>query len=342
MNKNIELIYTIKSVYLKNMIVRWFLCLSLCLSTVICVAQSSFERIPTGAGPEDIVLDTFSNKETPRLIVSCSSRRKGDTPFQEIMSIDIATNVLKTLVRKEPVPICFHPHGIDLVKGKEGLVLYVANHCDAQKLQRIVKYKVEKDTLIWLSSTSSPLITSPNAVCGRADGRFLVSNDSYKRGSIAEMLFKQKKCRTALCQYGSCSEVGERIAYGNGIMIDGNKVYQASTMPGAVYVYDFTEGKLQNQQLLTKVPGADNIRDFGDEIIVAGHTKFGKFLKHMKNAKRHSPTLIVAINKKTGQQRILFEDDGARISAASTALVFDGYLYISQIFDAFLGKVKLD
>ncbi len=324
------------------MIIRWPLVFSFFLVSVGSFAQVSCEKIPTGAGPEDMVLDTFTSKEKPRLIVSCASRRKGDTPFNEIMSIDIATNALKTLVRKEPTPVCFHPHGIDLVNGQEGLVLYVANHCDAQKVQSIIKYKVEKDTLVWMSSTSNPLITSPNAVCGRADGSFLVSNDSYKRGSIAEMLFKQKKCRTALCEDGSCSEVGERLAFGNGIMIDRDKVYQASTMPGAVYVYDFVEGKLLNQKLLTKVAGADNIRDFGDEIIVAGHTKFGKFLKHMKNEKKHSPTLIVAINKKTGQQRTLFEDDGARISAASTALVFDGYLYISQIFDAFLLKVKLD
>lgn len=321
---------------------RWPLMLSFCAISISSFAQGTFERIHTGAGPEDIVLDTFTSKQNSRLIVSCASRRKGDTVFNEIMSVDIATNALKTFVRKEPTPVCFHPHGIDLVNAQEGLVLYVANHCDAQKVQSIIKYKVEKDTLIWLSSTSSPLITSPNAVCGRVDGSFLVSNDTYKRGSIGELLFKQKKCRTALCQDGSCSEVGERLAFGNGIMIDGDKVYQASTMPGAVYVYDFVEGKLLNQKLLTKVAGADNIRDFGDEIIVAGHTKFGKFLKHMKNTKKHSPTLIVAINKKTGQQRTLFEDDGVRISAASTALVFDGYLYISQIFDAFLLKVKLD
>jgi len=322
--------------------VRWRLVLSFCITSIFCFAQYSVEKIPTGAGPEDMVLDTFSTKGKPRLIVSCSSRRKSETPFNEIMAIDIVTNSLKTLVRKEPTPICFHPHGIDLVYGQEGLVLYVANHCDAQKLQSIIKYKVENDTLKWMSSTSNPLITSPNAVCGSVDGSFLVSNDSYKRGSLSELIFKQKKCRTARCQDGNCMEVGERLAFGNGIMIDGNKVYQASTMPGGVYGYDFLEGKLQNQQLLTKLAGADNIRDFGDEIIVAGHTRFGKFLKHMKNAKKHSPTLIVAINKKTGVQRVLFEDDGTRISAASTALVFDGYLYISQIFDAFLLKVKLD
>lgn len=320
--------------------VRWRLVLTFCVASFICFAQNSVVKIPIGAGPEDMVLDTFSTKGKPRLIVSCSSRRKGETPFNEIMSIDILTNTLKTLVRIEPSPICFRPHGIDLVNGSEGLILYIANHCDAQKLQTIIKYKVEKDTLKWLSSSSNPLITSPNAVSGSVDGSFIVSNDSYKRGSISEMIFKQKKCRTAYCQDGNCSEVGERLAFGNGIMKDGNKVYQASTMPGAVYVYDFVEGKLQNQKLLCKLAGADNIRDFGDEIIVAGHINFGKFLKHMKNEKNHSPTLIVAINKKTGVQRVLFEDDGALISAASTAIVFDGYLYISQIFDAFLLKVK--
>jgi hypothetical protein len=48
-----------------------------------------------------------------------------------------------------------------------------------------------------------------------------------------------------------------------------------------------------------------------------------------------------AINRITGEQKVLFSDDGKKISAASTALIYDGHLYISQVFDDFILKVAL-
>ncbi|MGL1525978.1 hypothetical protein ACSTH9_23590, partial [Vibrio parahaemolyticus] len=74
-------------------------------------------------GPEDMVLDEMTDPVQPRLIIACSSRRKGEEPLSEMISYDINTSTAKALKRIEPVGLCFHPHGVDLVKVKDGIIL---------------------------------------------------------------------------------------------------------------------------------------------------------------------------------------------------------------------------
>ena len=88
--------------------------------------------------------------------------------------------------------------------------------------------------------------------------------------------------------------------------------------------------------------GADNIRLDGTNLVVAGHLKFGKFLKHMKNSNKKSPTAIFTINKDTHETNLLYYNTGEVISAASTGLIYDHKLYIAQVFDNFILEVNLD
>ncbi len=319
---------------------RCFLWVSFLMFSFNISAQLETTKIIVGNGPEDLVVDTFLGSE--RLIVACSARRNSELPFNEIMSIDLKTNEITKMHRVQPSSICFHPHGLDLVFAKNDKTLFIVNHCNEKDIHQILQYSIVGDSLFFISATNHNLIVSPNAVCGFADGSFIVSNDAGKHGAIFEKLFIQKKSKLVFCNVDSCVEIGERVCFGNGVTMTDSFLYHASTMPGAVYKYERNGNSFSNRVLLSKVKGADNIRLYGEYIIVAGHPKFGKFISHMKNAKKHSPSEVWIINRFTGESTIVFRSDGSLISAASGAVIYKNYLFIAQVFDNFVLKVRLD
>jgi hypothetical protein len=304
-------------------------------------ANSCFRKIAVGSGPEDMVLDEVSDPVQPRLIISCSSRRKSEQALSEISSYDIRSHVARSLRRIEPADLCLHPHGIDLVKVGDSLILLVVNHCDDRNQQSIVRYLVKGEELHFINQITDPLFRSPNAVAGLVDGSFLVSNDAYNRGSKWEMIFRVKKAQVIFCKKGQCSVAAKHVCFGNGIMIDKDTVYQASTIPGEIYRYIWKDGILADRTTLAKVKGVDNIRGYGDKLIVAGHLKFGKFIRHMKHKEKLSPSNIYAVSRSTGAVQLLYSNEGDQISAASTGIVYNGHLYIGQVFDSFILDVDM-
>jgi hypothetical protein len=303
-------------------------------------AQSN--KIMVNGGPEDISIDTITDPENPRLLASCNSRRKEEAKASEIYTIDTKTEKAEKLKRiGEPKDFCFNPHGIDLVKVKDSLILLVVNHCYTPYENSIVRYLVKADALYFLNKFTSPLFTSPNAVAGLPNGDYILSNDASKHNAFDEMLFKLKKSNVVYCSGNDCNIAAGKVCYGNGLLILGDTVYQASTMPGEVYRYQLKDRKLINKEVIMKAKGADNLRQYGNEILVASHLKFGKFLAHMKNSKKKSPTMIYAVNTYTKTKRVIYYNKGEEISAASTGLIYRDKLYIAQIFDGFVLSVMI-
>jgi hypothetical protein len=324
---------------------KHFLYISWLIANIFCFYNSGFSqtnKIMLTGGPEDISIDTITNPQSPRLLASCNSRRKDEAKASEIYTIDIKTEKAEKLKRiGEPKDFCFNPHGIDLVKVKDSLILLVVNHCYTPYGNSIVRYLVKADALYFLNKFTSPLFTSPNAVAGLPNGDYIVSNDASKHNAFDEMLFKLKKSTVVYCSGNDCNMAAGKVCYGNGLLILGDTVYQASTMPGEVYRYQLKDRKLINKEVIVKAKGGDNLRQYGNEILVASHLKFGKFLSHMKNSKKISPTMIYAINPYTKSKRVIYYNKGEEISAASTAIIYRDKLYICQIFDNFVLSVKM-
>lgn len=301
--------------------------------------QTKDEVIAVATGPEDMVVDSIT--ESPRLLLSCSSRRKQEADFGEIQAYYTETGALKILKRLgEPAGLAFNPHGLDLVQVKGELHLLVVNHEHNIKLNSILRYKVLKDELVFMDKTVDPLISSPNAVTGFADGTFLVSNDAKKAGNIWEVLFKLRKALVVFYDGKQCSMASGKYAYTNGITHRNGKVYLASTMQNKVWQFDFKDGQMLNRQVIGKAKGADNLRFDGEDVLVAAHLRFLKFLKHYKDAAQLSPSTVYRINPATHKTTVEYFDSGRQLSAASTALIFRGHLYVSGIFDGKLVKKK--
>jgi hypothetical protein len=335
-------------------------------------------QLKCGPGPEDMVLDSTSS--SPRLLISCSQRRtdkkhpKLYPAFAEIMEYRFDGQEAKTLPRTgEPAGFVFNPHGIDIITVKNETYLYVVNHRDDINQHYIVQYIVQADKLVFKQQFTSAFMVSPNDCVAAPYGRVYVTNDSGKRNALGEKLFKKKRANVVMFDsLGNCSVVAEKLAYANGLYVDKDTVvipnmtvtssamgddtvftkqfvvvyalYVSTVQQKALFRYKVNaDGTLKVDTNIAPYFGYDNITRYGDELIVVAHPKPLKFLAHMKNAKKPSPGITYAIKNRSKEPttRVLFADDGKRVSCNSTGLIYKNRLYICQVFEPFILEVDL-
>jgi SMP-30/Gluconolactonase/LRE-like region len=301
----------------------------------------AYTSIPVAAGPEDIVLDTKSTQT--RILISCSAHRMATgRPEGQILAYTPAFNRVDTLTRTgAPAGQVFHPHGFDLVEVGGEQRLYIVIHDKEKQQHWIAQYKVEGDVLRWQRDYQSPLLVSPNAVTVAPDGTVYVSNDHRKPGSFGELLFRRKVSTLVRCTAGGdCTVAADRIAFGNGVTLGPDALYQAATTGNRVYRYPLlSDGQLGPRTVIAKLVGPDNLRWDGDSLLVACHLRGLAFMRHAKDASKWSPSAVYRISPNGGKPNLVFFDSGGRISAASTALMQDGTLYVSQVFGGTILRV---
>ncbi len=318
--------------------------------------DSSYEtkRIITGPGAEDLVIDTVVSN-FPRLLVSCVERRDRNVNFEgDIYEINLNTDESRPLKRVgEPDDFIFQPHGIDFICDAKGACyLYAVSHLKKEKSKGIdegahfvVKYLVKQQELIYQATYTSPLFTSPNAVAALPNGSFYVTNDAKKHLSITESMLKQKKSTVVFydSRYDDYLVAAKDLAFANGISIVDDKVYVATTRQGKLFVYQKDAGgRLTSPEKVASIMGQDNLRTYGDKFILPVHPKSFAFLRHYKDAKNISPTVVYTIDPyNRPRKEVLYADSGKEISAGTTGIIYNNHLYIGQVFEAFVLKVDL-
>jgi hypothetical protein len=300
-------------------------------------------QIKCGPGPEDIVLDSTSS--SPRLLISCNARREGEAYLGEIMEYRFDGQEAKALARTgEPAGFVFNPHGIDIITRNGKAYLYVVTHRDDLKQHFVAMYTVEADRLVFQQLFGSAFMVSPNDCAAGPNGSVYVTNDSGKRGSLGEKLFKKKRANVVMFDsLGNCSVVAEKLAYANGVLVLDTNVYVSTVQQKVLFRYTKNgDGTLKNNPVnIAPYYGYDNITKYVDELIIVAHPKPFKFLGHVKKSSKPSLGITYAVNYKTMASRVVFADDGKRISANSTGLIYKGKLYIAQVFDPFVLEVDL-
>ncbi len=323
---------------------QFFIALSFTSCSIIpATTQRNSIRISVGPGPEDIVLDT-SSTSYPRLLASCTQRRKGQPAYNEICEVNLNNNSFKALKRtNEPEGMIFHPHGFDLVKNKTGeLLLYCVSHNEEKKEHSIIIYRVFANHLEFKEKLDSPLLVSPNDVTASCTGEIFVTNDAGKRGSAIESLLKLK--RSNVVHYNSDTQkwdiVANKLCYANGIAINhcpSDYVIFSTVRSNKLYMLQNSTVEKYSKKIIAQLKGLDNITYINDkEILVTAHLNQIAFLKHYKNANNLSPTVVYRVNIHTGEYQPVYSDNGSAISGASTALYYKGKLYMSQVFEPFL------
>jgi hypothetical protein len=299
------------------------------------------ERIEVGPGPEDMVLDTLNGM--PRLLISCTARRESFPPYGEIESLDLGTLQRRVMARcSEPEGIVFRPHGIYL----DGRMLCVISHEKEPDIHSILIYRVEGDSLEFTERIDSPLQHSPNALVTGPNGEIYFVNDSGKRGSLAEKIFRLRRANVVRIKKGNdghCESqiVASGLGYPAGINRIGDRLYVGDALLHRIHVFNISAVGLVPDSPIRKLRGNDNIRIYHGKILTPGHVKPFRFIRHAGNPEKKSPVEVFLADPGTGEITLLFRSDGSLISAGSTVVIFNGTLYIGQVFEPFILKVTL-
>ena len=329
--------------FVLSAIVLFSLLLSSCGSLP---SNSTFpsKKIACAYGPEDIMIDSLSSPEA-RLLISCSSRRKGETDsLNGIYALNFNNDKVTALVREgEPSDLSFHPHGFHMVMLQEQAYLFVINHEDNINRQSILRYKIFTNRLVFDSMITHPYIISPNDIFVLKNGGFIISNDSKIRGNRWELLLGQKK--GSILYYpsdGSPLFIDTHLGYPNGVYYCHNQLYVSTVSENTLYKYErLAENLNEKSRLVDGLDGGDNINPYGNGFLIASHPRFFKFFLHSKSSSNLSPSLVYYYDKNKNNLNLIYANDGSQISAASTAIIYHNTLYLSQVFDPFILKVDL-
>ncbi len=331
--------------------ILWSSLLALLFSACASLPQNThtaFDRIQTGVGPEDMVLDTLTLPLT-RLLVSCNDHRlREKAPLGDIYTVNLheVKPVGRILPRRnEPDSLSFHPHGIDLVRQNGKVYLYVVSHDDIKDKHFVLKYEVHASHLDFVATYEHPFMTSPNTVVAFRGGGFYVSNDMKKRGGQLAAFLRLKTGSVIYCdEQDGWATVAPKLSYANGLFITEKEryLYVSTTRQNQLFKYTVLEDRnLINKERVVKVIGGDNIRVGNDnELLIPTHPKVFKFVGHYDDSTKLSPTIVYSVNRTDNKKEVIYANDGSQISAASTALYYKGYYYISQVFQPFILKIK--
>ncbi len=333
--------------------------------------KNSCQRIPVGPGPEDFAMDFSRGSEMPRILVSSHERRNWERG--EIYTVDLhkgKTPSAQILPRRgEPEGLFFSPHGMDIREVDGQPQLYIINHGPDKEAgpHHILVYRIFPAHLQYVGSAASEFFFSPNDLAIDAQGGFYVSNDARSRGSFIEMALSLSRSSVVFCTGESirpgplatageseenCILAAEDLASANGVAIqrkpdgqgDSGTVFVATSRGNNLYNFDReANGELVKRKVLFEASILDNLffANNGAELIVASHPSGLDFLRHLADGTVPSPSVIYSVNLEDGNARTLYANSGEELSAASGAFVFQGDLYLSQVFEPFLLRCQI-
>lgn len=297
-------------------------------------------KIAVGPGPEDFVIDEWHGE--PRFLISCHERRKPGVNGA-IWFLDVRTGKAGILRRAgEPDHlVAFKPHGIDIVHVNGKTLLYAVLHDPyghGQRLENAVGvYEVENDSLRMVAFMEDPEhLWSPNDLSALETGEIYLTNDGrgrldlYLRRNASEIAYYNPGT-------GKWQVVAGGLAYANGILAEKDRVFVTATLSNQVVVYPRNpDGTLGEAKELAELKGGDNLTRSGRFLFTTAHYDDFAFLAHAKNPEKKSPSVVMRIDPELGDLKPIYADSGETISAASTAWIYNGKLYISQVFDPFI------
>ncbi|MBC2714360.1 MAG: hypothetical protein HF978_03540 [Desulfobacteraceae bacterium] len=297
-------------------------------------------KVKVAPGPEDFVLDIRHG--TPRLLVSSHDRRNPETSGG-IYYFDINTEKTGALPRiGEPDKIvAFKPHGMDIRSNGRKTLLYVIIHDPYAQMERlenaVIIYEVNKNDLRFVKLLEdADHLWSPNDLSVLPSGDIYVTNDMH--GSL-DMYTRSKSSEIVYFDHitETWKMVADDIAFANGILAEEDRVYVTALFDEQVMVFPRSDdGSLGTPEKIVRVKGGDNIMRYKNSLLTTAHYDDLAFLKHSKNPEKHAPSIVFLIRPEMYTKETVFVDNGQMISAASTAMIFNNKLYISQVFDPYL------
>ncbi len=293
-------------------------------------------------GPEDITI----HPESGIAYISASDRRaviQGKPANGAIYAYDLNSITPELIRLTVDAGNDFHPHGISLYVGKNRQAsLFVVNHEDDR--HRIEIYDLRAGQLVHRKTIADSMLISPNDILAVGPDKFYVSNDHRYIAGLMQVLenYLQLKLSSVVYYDGSrFSEVASGIGYANGINVsaDGKILYLCAVTEGALHIYnrDIDSGKLILRQKLELGTGVDNIEiDSNGGLWIGAHPQLLKFMQHVQDHAKLSPSQILHLKPKAGggyDIKEVYLNMGEEISASSVAAVYKNRMLVGAVFD---------
>ena len=291
----------------------------------------------------------------PRIIVSCTERRKGKRKIGKFYQINPADNSVAPMDML-PRDLSILPHGIDVVTINNVPFLYAISHDEVDRTieHKIYRFRIDQNALVLDENFTleHESLTGPNDIDVLEDGSFYVSNpipNNDPNESTKAILGVKNGTVLYYNGNGQWTTVLKDMCYPNGVWVNQAKSYLIVANGGCKAVERFpiengkviTTQKSSTKDLGIEIPIGDNLMMDNQGVLwVTAHPCGLKFLDHSKDSKAPSPAQVFAIDPNTMKSNLVFQTNGELISAASTALRIDNRLYISQVFDPFVLVVE--
>lgn len=320
-------------------------------------------------GAEDIAIDHDSSLA----FISATDRRAimaGKSNARDGIYVMKAGHPEQGITKLEGTPPDFHPHGISILRDRDGtLTLMAVNHPlkgPAQidifnVMQVFLPNGTSKLILRQVKTVSDDLLFSPNDVVAVGKDRFYATNDHGSRTDLGTTLENYLMLPRAYVVYYDGQRMttaveGLRFANGINVSPDLSHVYVAETIGRDIKTYarEPISGALKEVDSFDIPAGVDNIDvDDAGNLWVAAHPKLFSFVNYMHDASKPSPSEIFRVAVFDGVPHSsfpVFTSTGKEIGAASIGAVMDDQMLIGSVFDPKIldctmemtGAVKLD
>ncbi|HUJ03897.1 MAG TPA: SMP-30/gluconolactonase/LRE family protein [Rhizomicrobium sp.] len=320
-------------------------------------------------GAEDIAIDHDSGLA----FISATDRRAimaGKSNAQDGIYVMKTGHPEQGVTKLDGAPADFHPHGISLLRDRDGtLTLMAVNHPLKGPAQIVIFNVVQvflpdgtsKLMLRHVKTVSDDLLFSPNDVVAVGKDRFYATNDHGSRTDFGTTLENYLMLPRAYAVYydgAHFSVAAKGLRYANGINVspDLSHVYIAETIGREVktYLRDPITGALKKVDSFDIPAGLDNIDvDDAGNLWVAGHPKLFSFLAYARDPSKPSPSEIFRVAVFDGVPHssvAIFTSTGKEIGASSVGAVMGDQMLIGSVFDPKIlsctmemsGPVRLD
>ena len=308
-----------------------------------------YNRIKTRIGPEDMVLDTIT-KNGPRLILGSTEYRKkkkykadqvpGAILYYPLYDDGAEVDTFK--IEGYPTQD-FKPHGLAIAQLDNIPYLFVISHEQQQRVHKIIQFEIMGDRLMFrkvYSSETYNYLSNPNDLFVTPDGGIYYTNPS--KLTLWTSIFKTRNGHVAhITTEGEERKLIAGLIYPNGILIAEDQMYITTTMKNQLLNYRLANaGSLSGEpvKVLAKIKGGDNISISGSTLYIAHHPNKLRFAFYaQKNSK--SPSRVTTYNLSNDFCRQVFRSNGKLISGSSTAVMYKGHLYVTQVIQGFIAKV---
>ena len=320
-------------------------------------------------GAEDIALDHDSGIA----FISATDRRMimaGKSSTQDGIYVMKAGHPEQGITKLEGTPADFHPHGISILRDRDGTLTLMAVNHPLKGPAQVVIFNVmqvflpdgtSKLFLHHVKTVTDDLLFSPNDVVAVGKDRFYATNDHGSRSDLGVTLENYLMLPRAYVVYYDGQHMSQAVTglrYANGINIssDLSHVYVAETIGRDVKTFsrEPISGALKQVDDFDIPGGVDNIDvDDAGNLWVAAHPKLFSFVAYASDPSKPSPSEIFRVAVFDGVPHSsfpVFTSTGKEIGASSIGAVMGDQMLIGSVFDPKIldctmemtGAVKLD